>query len=62
MCFWQHIILNILSVSEQGEQKSSVMRERAIKWDGKQKVIDHIICCEFQIKYVYGVICMLFVP
>jgi hypothetical protein len=37
------------------------MRERAIKWDGKQKVIDHVICCEFEIKYVNEVICMLFV-
>lgn len=50
------------SVSEQGEQKSSVTRERAIKWDGKQKVINHVICYEFQIKYVNEVICMLFMP
>jgi hypothetical protein len=39
------IYLRCLSVSEQGKQKSSDLRERAIKWDGKQKVTDHI-CCE----------------
>jgi hypothetical protein len=32
--------LACLSVSGEGKQKSSDMRERAIKWDGKQKDID----------------------
>jgi hypothetical protein len=34
--------LRCLSVSGQGKQKWSDMRERAIKWDGKQKDIDDI--------------------
>jgi hypothetical protein len=44
--------LRCLSVSGQGKQKSSDMRETAIKWDGKQRGIDDIICCEFRINYM----------
>jgi hypothetical protein len=54
-----HIYSRCLSVSEQEEQKSSDMREKAIKWGGKQKVIDDLTCCEFQINYMDEVMCML---
>jgi hypothetical protein len=44
--------LRCSSVSGQGKQNSNDMRERAIKWDGRQKGIDDIICYEFLINYM----------